>query len=217
MTDLFTDFIEYLYLLPAILISLSFHECAHAFVATKLGDPTPKEDGRLSLNPFRHIDIFGFVAMLVVHFGWAKPVRVNPIYFENPRKGMLYTAIAGPISNVILGVLSSLLLFWAAALEAPFWLIRVLLYMVLLNVGLAIFNLIPIHPFDGSRVLTYFSPRYASFMASKAQIVQAIFLALLLLPQFLPIPNIIGNVIGAVQYGVLSALLKLWSMLFWFV
>ena len=186
-------------------------------MATKLGDPTPKEDGRLSLNPFRHIDLFGFVAMLIVHFGWAKPVRVNPIYFENPRKGMLYTAVAGPVSNVILGILSSLLLFWASVLGAPFWIFRILLYMVVLNVGLAIFNLIPIHPFDGSRVLSYFSPRYASFIVSKAQIVQAVFLALLLLPQFLTFPDIIGNIIGAVQYGVLSGLLKLWSMLFWFV
>lgn len=208
---------DYLYLIPAIVISLTIHEFSHAWTASKLGDPTPKQEGRLSLNPLHHIDIFGFIVMLIVHFGWAKPVRVNPMYFENPRKGMLYTAIAGPISNLCLCVVSSLLLFLCSVFGVPNFVIMFLLYMVLLNIGLAVFNLIPIHPFDGSRVVSYFSPNYASFMARNAQTVQLVFMALLILPEFLPIPDIIGTIIGAVQNGVLNLLLNLWSMVFWFL
>ncbi len=217
MNNLLSYISDYIYLIPAVAISLTVHEFSHAWMATRLGDPTPNEDGRLSLNPLHHIDVFGFIVMLIVHFGWAKPVRVNPMYFENPRKGMLYTAIAGPISNLCLCVISSLLLYLSFAFGLPNFLVMFLMYMVLLNVGLAVFNLIPVHPFDGSRVVSYFSPNYASFMARNAQTVQLIFMAVLILPEFLPIPDIVGTIIGAVQSGILNLLLRLWSMVFWFL
>jgi len=202
---------DFIYLLPAIVISLTVHEFSHAYVAHRLGDPTPKEDGRLSLNPLHHIDPMGFIVMLLVRFGWAKPVRINPLYFQNPRKGMLYTAIAGPISNLCLAVLSSLVLFLGIQWKAPFVFVRLFIYMVLLNVGLAVFNLIPVYPFDGSRVVSYFSPRYASFMASNADTVQLIFMAVLILPRFLPIPDLVGTMIGNVQSGLMQLLMWLWS------
>jgi len=208
---------DFIYLLPAIVISLTVHEFSHAYVAHRLGDPTPKEDGRLSLNPLHHIDPMGFIVMLLVRFGWAKPVRINPLYFQNPRKGMLYTAIAGPISNLCLAVLSSLVLFLGIQWKAPFVFVRLFIYMVLLNVGLAVFNLIPVYPFDGSRVVSYFSPRYASFMASNADTVQLIFMAVLILPRFLPIPDLVGTMIGNVQSGLMQLLMWLWSTVFWFL
>lgn len=206
-----------LYLVPAVAISLTVHEFCHAYAATKLGDPTPRQEGRLSLNPLRHIDIFGFIVMLIIHFGWAKPVQVNPLYFENPRKGMMYTAIAGPISNLILCVISSLLFFFSSVLGLPDFLIMFFYYMTLLNIGLAVFNLIPIHPLDGSRVVGYFAPGFASFMARNGNIVQLIFIALLILPGYLPIPDIFGTIIGTVQSVTVNLLLRLWSLLFWFV
>ena len=82
--------IPFLYIIPVVLISLPIHEFSHGYVAYKLGDPTAKESGRLTLNPLKHFDILGFLFLLIVHFGWAKPVPVNPMYFKNPKKGMLY-------------------------------------------------------------------------------------------------------------------------------
>lgn len=209
---------DWLYLIPAIVISLTVHECSHAFAAYKLGDPTPKEEGRLSLNPLRHIDVFGFIVMLLAHFGWAKPVRVNPMYFENPRKGMMLTAIAGPISNIIIAIVSSLALFMCDTFRAPFFLIIFFVYMTRLNIGLAIFNLIPIHPLDGSRIVSYFAPSYASFMARYGSTVQLIFFALLILPDYITaIPDILGTVIISVQVFVSNLLYLLWSIIFWFI
>ncbi len=208
---------DYIYLIPAVVISLTVHEYCHARMAAKLGDPTPKEDGRLSLNPLRHIDIFGFIVMLLVRFGWAKPVRVNPMYFENPRKGMMITAIAGPISNLILCVISSLLFFFSSVFGLPAFLVVFFYYMTMLNIGLAVFNLIPIHPLDGSRVVGYFAPGFASFMARNGNIIQMIFIALLILPGYLPIPDILGSLISLVQTGTATLLMRVWSLIFWFL
>lgn len=219
LTALWSYISDWLYLIPAIVISLTIHEYCHARMAAKLGDPTPKQDGRLSLNPFHHIDLFGFIVMLLVHFGWAKPVRVNPMYFENPRKGMMYTAIAGPISNLILAVISSLLFFFSRVFGWPVFLVVFFYYMTVLNIGLAIFNLIPIHPLDGSRVVSYFAPGFASFMARYGSTVQLIFFALLILPDYLPIPAFlnIGNYIALIQSFFSELLMKLWSAVFWFL
>ncbi|MBQ7971002.1 MAG: site-2 protease family protein [Clostridia bacterium] len=183
----------------------------------KAGDPTPGQDGRLSLNPLHHIDPLGFIVMLLVHFGWAKPVRVNPMYFENPRKGMMYTAIAGPISNLVLCVISSLLFFFSSVLDLPGFLVMFFYYMTLLNISLAVFNLIPVHPLDGSRIVSYFAPGFASFMARHGNIVQLIFIALLILPRYTGLPDILGVVIGTVQEVTVNLLIRLWSLAFWFL
>lgn len=138
--------------LIAVLLCLTVHETCHGMAAYVLGDPTAKRQHRLSLNPLRHIDWFGFAMMLVAGFGWAKPVPVDPRYFENPKRGMALTALAGPTSNLILAVLLLVAVQLARAV-APLWLLYFLLETALLSVGLGLFNLLPIPPLDGSKVL----------------------------------------------------------------
>ncbi len=147
----------------AIFICLTVHETCHGLAAYALGDPTAKSMHRLSLNPFRHIDWFGLALMFAAGFGWAKPVPVDPRYFKNPKKGMAITALAGPVSNILLALLA-MLICKGIYLYAPYsaaWnaLFEFLLYMVApLSVGLGLFNLLPIPPLDGSKVLGAFLP-----------------------------------------------------------
>ncbi|MBO4854544.1 MAG: site-2 protease family protein [Oscillospiraceae bacterium] len=138
--------------LTAVLLCLTVHETCHGLAAYALGDPTAKRQHRLSLNPLRHIDWFGFAMMLVAGFGWAKPVPVNPHYFKKPKQGMAVTALAGPVSNLFLAVLL-LIAARLAANAAPLWLLYFLLETSLLSVGLGLFNMLPIPPLDGSKVL----------------------------------------------------------------
>lgn len=147
----------------AIFICLTVHETCHGLAAYALGDPTAKSMHRLSLNPFRHIDWFGLAMMFAAGFGWAKPVPVDPRYFRNPKKGMAVTALAGPVSNILLALLA-MLVCKGIYLYAPYtaaWnaLFEFLLYMVApLSIGLGLFNLLPVPPLDGSKVLSAFLP-----------------------------------------------------------
>lgn len=137
-----------------ILISLSVHETAHGYAAYLLGDHTAKSMGRLSLNPLRQIDIIGFLMMLVAGFGWAKPVPVNMYYFKNPKKGMALTALAGPLSNILLALISCFVIYILSSVR--FYnniLYSFLQSMFYANTSLAMFNLIPIPPLDGSKIL----------------------------------------------------------------
>ena len=141
----------------ASLTCITIHELAHGLAAYRLGDPTAKNAGRLTLNPIRHIDVIGLVMMLVVHVGWAKPVPVDPRYFKAPKRGMAFTALAGPVSNllltlIILGIGS--VLYWAGPDTVGMaYILLFLCYMAVLSVGLGLFNLIPIPPLDGAKVL----------------------------------------------------------------
>lgn len=147
--------------LTVIFLTMPVHECAHAFAATKLGDPTPRFQGRLSLNPFNHIDYMGALAILVIGFGWAKPVNINPNYFRNPKRDMAITALAGPLSNLIVAFVSlfvfNLLLSFANGVFL-FYLALFFDYIAIINIGLAVFNLIPIPPLDGSKILAIVLP-----------------------------------------------------------
>uniref|UniRef100_I2PZF7 Zn-dependent protease n=1 Tax=Desulfovibrio sp. U5L TaxID=596152 RepID=I2PZF7_9BACT len=167
-------------LVVPVLMAVTFHEAAHGFVANWLGDPTPRLAGRLTLNPFRHLDIIGTLAFLLTRMiGWAKPVPVNPRYFRDPVRGMLLVAAAGPAMNFLLAVCFALV---ARAIESlgagvlpgtmAYQLLEPLLYMcgagVTVNVALGVFNLLPVPPLDGSNILAAFLPpdlaaRYLDF------------------------------------------------------
>ena len=147
----------------AIFICLTVHETCHGFAAYTLGDPTAKAMNRLSLNPLRHIDWFGLAMMFVAGFGWAKPVPVNPLYFKKPKQGMAVTALAGPVSNFVLAALmigvSRLIYLYAPYSFAWDLVFTFCLFTAApLSVGLGLFNLLPIPPLDGSKVVAVLLP-----------------------------------------------------------
>ena len=147
------------YLIRALvtLIAIPFHEAGHALAAWLLGDPTAKREGRISLNPFRHFDLVGTLCMIFAGVGWAKPVSTDPRNFKNPKWGMALTALAGPAANLLLAYLGmvawKILYYWAPTTMITIFAARFLQYLVMMDVGLAVFNLIPIPPLDGSRIL----------------------------------------------------------------
>lgn len=155
---------EILYSIPALLIALSFHEFAHAYVSYKLGDDTAKNMGRLTVNPFAHLDLIGTICLILLRFGWAKPVGINPNKFKNRRAGMLLTALAGPAMNLLLAIISgfayaALYIFYGDTSSVTLSVfINIVYYIFVYNAFLCVFNLIPLPPLDGSKVLASLFP-----------------------------------------------------------
>lgn len=203
MNDTITQIIL---LIVPVLLSLSVHEACHGYAAYALGDPTAKLAGRLTLNPIKHLDPIGLIVLFLTRMiGWAKPVPVDPRYFKNPRKDMLWVALAGPASNLGLAVIFAVLLkfvspFLGSQLLYP--LKAMLEITVMINVGLAIFNLIPIPPLDGGRVMVGILPE--DLARSWARIEPYGFIILLVLIFTKAVDFIVFPIIYRIAYTLLS-------------
>ncbi len=163
--------INFLAILPAIIIAISFHEYAHAKVAIKLGDPTPKLQGRDTISPVSHIDPIGFICLIIAHFGWGRPVQIDPRNFKNPLKGQMLVSLAGPLMNLLIAFVTLIIINIIDATGIMIGLSDtiasaislIVTYIVLINISLCVFNLLPLPNFDGSKILLYFLPAKAKF------------------------------------------------------
>ncbi|WP_420209322.1 site-2 protease family protein [Candidatus Electronema sp. JC] len=190
--------LNFLILGPPFLFALTLHELAHGYAALRLGDPTAKNEGRLTLNPLSHLDPFGTIAFFLISIGWAKPVPVNPAYFRNPSKGMLAVALAGPGANLLLALASALAVKLLLLLPpASPWLISLLVpavnmaaASVWINIMLMVFNCLPIPPLDGSKVLMGLLPPDAALRYARMEPYG--FLLVLLLSY----TGVLGGIIG---------------------
>lgn len=168
-----------------VLIVIPFHEAAHALVSDLLGDPTAKYAGRLSLNPLHHFDLLGTLCMILGGIGWAKPVGINAARFRNPKVGMALSAAAGPAANLLLAWVATILykvVYYTLSGSAVEILLLFLWYLISMNISLAVFNLLPVPPFDGSRIVLLFLPQRTYFRAMRhEQIIMFVVFALVLL------------------------------------
>lgn len=171
-TRLFSNFTaelqSLLFTAPVVLLAIICHECAHGWVSYKLGDPTAKNAGRLTLNPLKHLDPIGTLCMLFFHVGWANPVPINPWYYKDRKKGIIYVSLAGPVTNFILAFISlfieGLLMKFGSDSSTVIWACcQLCYYSAVVNIGLGLFNLIPIPPLDGSKVLGELWDKAANF------------------------------------------------------
>ena len=201
--------------LPIVLLSLSLHETAHGFAAFRLGDPTARNLGRLTLNPIKHLDPIGFFCMLLAGFGWAKPVPVNSRYFKNPRRDMALVGLAGPLSNLLLATVFLLLLRfvgfgWLAQVPVKnefqfnliYFALLFLYYGVYMNVTLAVFNLLPVPPLDGSRIFFVLLPPRLYFKVMQYE--RYISLAIMLLLLLGPLSRLISLITGLIVRGMFA-------------
>ncbi len=210
-----------LLVVPAALIALVLHEVSHGYVAYKLGDPTARVLGRLSLNPLKHIDPIGAVCMVLFHFGWAKPVPIDTRFFRDPKRDMALTALAGPVTNLLLAffslpfyilavnaynaaLFSGATALWLGFLKAVFYFFSTLHSV---NLGLSLFNLLPIPPLDGSRILFTFLPTHYYFRIMRYERYISLALMLLLLC------GVRFGFLSAISSAVSNAMLRLWLLI----
>ncbi len=214
--------------LPVLLFSLTFHEASHAWMSNRMGDPTARMLGRLTLNPIVHLDVFGTLMLFLsgFRFGWAKPVPIDPRNFANQKRGMFLTAAAGPVSNLILAfgcgllVRSMIASGWGTQVTAGFWhaIGRIFAMGVIMNLSLAFFNLIPLPPLDGSKILYGLAPATWDYRLSQLERIGPMVLMMLILVGYMagysPIWAIMGPFVRALTYicsgvpmGVLNSLI----------
>lgn len=230
------NLILFVYALPAILISLSFHELSHALVSYKLGDPTAKNMGRLTLNPLKHLDPLGTIMLVAsmlggMGLGWAKPVPINPVYYKNRKQGTMLVSIAGPLSNVLLALLFSIPMaligskynvtiaqlfdiksgLYASGFSLDIIIFNICRFFFAINIGLAVFNILPVPPLDGSKILSGILPsRYYFQMMQYERYIGLIFILIIFMrPQILttvmsPFTWAVQNVIRLIVTPILG-------------
>ncbi len=206
--------------LPAILVAITFHEYAHAFAADKLGDDTPRLQGRLTLNPLKHIDIVGFAFLIVAGFGWGKPVEVQPRNFKrniSMTKAQAIVSFAGPLMNFFIAIIATVIFALLAKFNVFAQISNIttitiistfLTSLISINIGLGVFNLIPLPPLDGSKILKHFLPYNAKVWYERNEYILYIVLLILW------ITNLVDLVIGPCIYGVEVGIIKLVGLIF---
>lgn len=214
------NIVEILQLAIILAVSIGLHEYAHAYVSHILWDPTPKLQGRLTPNPLKHIDPVGFLMIFLIHFGWGKPVQINPMYYKHPLKGELMVALAGPATNLVLAIGAILILLITSkitgaglnALFSPedifysFWMM-----FAFINISLAVFNLLPIPPLDGFRLIKMFWWKAASFIEQYSLYISIAFLVLIMGPG----SSIIGNFLSTISTWIFNVLFMILGQVFY--
>jgi len=207
-----TTLTQLILMAPPLLLALTFHEFSHGYVAWRLGDPTAARQGRLSMNPLRHLDPLGTLAFFLIKFGWARPVPVNPSYFRNPKRGMLLVALAGPMSNLLLAIISAVAIKLLAPVAISLHgqgmadtvtlpLLMMLVNSVWINLLLCIFNLIPVPPLDGGRILAGFLPDRLAYSLHRFEQIGIVLILILSLT------GTLGHIIGPVVRAANNLLL----------
>ncbi len=206
---------ELIYTIPAILIAISMHEFAHGYVSYRLGDPTPKEQGRLSLNPLKHLDPMGTLCLLILKFGWAKPVSVNPYYYYNKKRGMVMVALAGPLMNLSIAFIATFCMGVILKITEGYagtgvqYLFRLLNYTSIINIGLGVFNLIPVPPLDGSKILGAVLPEDKYFKYMQYERYGHIILVALIMLNVLNVPlSIVRNGLSNSMWVIVQFILQ---------
>ena len=201
---------QFIIMLPTTLIALMCHEIAHGWVSTKLGDPTPKMQGRLTFNPLAHLDPIGTLLMIFTGFGWARPVEVNPMYYKNRKQGMALVALAGPLANFILAIIGAffgilLLKIFSFSYSAVSFITTVMYVFVVRNINFMVFNLIPLPPLDGSKILGMVLPNRTYYTMLQYERYAIIILMVLSLS------GAFDRIIGTVGYGVWNLIITMAS------
>jgi Zn-dependent protease len=204
---------------PVIIISLTFHEFSHAYVSYRLGDPTAKNLGRLTLNPLKHLELFGTLMMLIARVGWAKPVPINPMYYRDRRKGTMLVSLAGPLSNILLALIFAFPMYY---LEYKYYVpkgISQVLYdlcylFYILNLNLAVFNIIPVPPLDGSKIMAGVLPsrQYFKMLEYQNYFMIGFLILVFIFPGALsfilrPLINLVSIAIGTIVRPILGIFL----------
>ena len=194
---------DMIYAIPGLLIAMTVHEWAHAKVADNLGDYTPRMQGRLTLNPISHIDPIGLIMLFFAQIGWAKPVPINPNNFSNYRNGVMQVSLAGPLSNLIVALVATVLFALTFKYNmSAHWLTAILQLIIIYNVNFAIFNLVPIPPLDGSKVLLSLLPGEMAYKYETSIIARYSFILLILLV----FTGILGFIIRPISGLIISFL-----------
>ncbi len=184
---------DIIYNLPGLFTAIIFHELAHGYTAYLLGDNTAKDSGRLTLNPFKHMDLTGFICMLIFKFGWAKPVPINPFNFKNRKRDTILVSLAGPLSNFIIAIILGLILSFNK-ITNPI-LFKILIITLWYNIMLGVFNLLPFPPLDGSKIVASLLPQKLEYYFYKYE--KYMYVILIILIATNTVDRIMGPIIDA--------------------